>query len=79
MELKVILIFQMKTYKFQHADFDIYGNFITNDIALIKLEKPIDFTNPYVEKLPMAEEDGPDFVGSECFLTGWGRLSGKRK
>jgi len=59
-----------------HADFDMYGNFITNDIALIKLDREIDFSNPYVDVVPMAEEGGSQFTGSECYLTGWGRKSG---
>merc|ERR1712038_38234 len=62
-----------------HKKFDMYGNFITNDIALIKLDRPINLDNPLIEVIPMAERNGPEFVGAECFLTGWGRLSGSAR
>jgi len=62
-----------------HADFDMYANFILNDIALIKLDRPINFNNSLVSTVVMAEADGQNFVGSVCFLTGWGRMGGNEQ
>jgi len=59
-----------------HADFDMYANFIIHDIALIKLDRKINLDNPLVEIATMAEAGGSDFVGSKCFLTGWGKMGG---
>jgi len=59
-----------------HANFDMEAHFILNDIALVKLAEKINFDNKRVAIIPMAEEDGPDFAGTDCFLTGWGRMSG---
>lgn len=59
-----------------HADFDMYAKFILNDIALVKLDRKINLENPRVEIVPMAEAGGSEFTGAECFLTGWGRMSG---
>lgn len=42
-----------------------------NDIALLFLEKPVDITeNVNVVCLPEADDD---FVGSDCYSTGWGK------
>jgi len=60
-----------------HADFSMPGggNFITNDIAIIKLAEPYNTGNAYAQVIEMAEH-GDEFDGDNCKLTGWGRLSG---
>jgi len=44
---------------------------IQNDIALIKLEKPIQF-NQHVS--PVCIPSTPISIGSECYITGWGKI-----
>ncbi|KAI0232599.1 Chymotrypsin-like protease CTRL-1 [Lamellibrachia satsuma] len=44
------------------------------DIALIKLSSPVRY-NEFVKPIPMAPA-GAEFVGSTCYITGWGRLYG---
>merc|ERR1712213_35831 len=62
-----------------HPDFDIYGNFITHDIALVEVDRSINFDNPYVDVVPMAQENKHKFIGAECYLTGWGRMPGSAR
>merc|ERR1712045_1064381 len=58
-----------------HANFDMEAHFILNDIALVKLATKINFNNKLVSIIPMADASGTDFAGTDCFLTGWGRMS----
>ena len=57
--------------KFQHPDFDLET--VDSDIALLKLARPVE-TTPYVQPacLPPAKSELPP--GTECFVTGWGKL-----
>jgi hypothetical protein len=55
-----------------HSDYD--APYIKNDIALVKLEKPIKFTDTIRPIcLPTQGEALP--VGKTCFVAGWGRIS----
>jgi len=56
-----------------HQDPEYPGEdmFMTHDIALLKLKKPVNL-NENVKTIAMAE-DGDDFEGQSCVLTGWGR------
>ncbi len=58
--------------KFLREDFHRYN--LTNDIALIKLDRDIEYT-PEISPvcLPDAGEELP--AGTECYTTGWGFLS----
>lgn len=47
-----------------------YGNFI-NDVALLKLESPLIFSNN-IAPIPLASAETP--VGSPIGISGWGRL-----
>merc|ERR1739848_724671 len=60
---------------YAHKDFDLEGNFITDDIALVKLDKPVDIKKGVAEVIPMAVE-GDNFDGQECKMTGWGKTDG---
>ena len=57
--------------KFQHPDFDLET--VDSDIALLKLERPVEST-PYIQPacLPPPKKDLPP--GTECYVTGWGKL-----
>jgi len=58
-------------------EFDMQANFITNDIALIKLASPVALEEGVAEIIPMAEEKvHGKFAGAECKLTGWGKTDG---
>merc|ERR1719438_759176 len=57
-------------------DFDMQANFITNDIALIKLATPVKLDEGVAEIIPMATEAHGAFVGAQCKLTGWGKTNG---
>lgn len=47
-----------------------------NDIALVRLDRDAEF-NAYVQPIEMASMNAPAFTGSECFITGWGKIHGK--
>ena len=49
---------------------------LDNDIALLKLNRPAPFdSNVGVACLPEHDFEVP--VGSECMITGWGKIEGK--
>lgn len=60
---------------YAHKDFDLEGNFITDDIALVKLDKPVELKKGVAEVIPMSVE-GDNFDGQECKMTGWGKTDG---
>ena len=68
-------ILYIAPFSLQHANFDMNANFIQNDIALIQLATPVDLSDEYAEVVPMANK-GDKFLGADCRLTGWGRMSG---
>lgn len=47
---------------------------LKNDIALLKLEKPVKF-NEFVKTICFPEGE-KDYVGETATLTGWGNLAG---
>ncbi|XP_062870655.1 coagulation factor XI-like isoform X2 [Trichomycterus rosablanca] len=50
-------------------------NSLINDIALLKTNKPITFSD-YVRPVCLMEaKNEPSFLGKKCTVTGWGRLS----
>lgn len=57
--------------KFQHPDFDLET--VDSDIALLKLERPVE-SSQFVQPacLPPPGQTLPP--GTECFVTGWGKL-----
>jgi len=56
---------------YQNVDFPGGRMFMTSDVALLKLKAPFNL-NDNVKVISMAE-DGDDFEGQTCVLTGWGR------
>ena len=59
---------------FQHPNYN--GNiFLGNDISLVYIEEGMELdTNEFAAAIPMAEE-GSDWMGAECVITGWGEIS----
>ncbi|XP_035037600.1 trypsin [Hippoglossus stenolepis] len=56
----------------KHPDYDSDTN--NNDITLLKLSSPVDFTN-YVRPVCLAAS-GSDFqTGTTCWVTGWGNIN----
>lgn len=51
-----------------------------NDIALIKLNKPVDITGDYTRTacLPDPSDLSEFYKTSECFTTGWGKTQSKK-
>jgi len=45
---------------------------LNNDVALIKLNKPVVF-NKHVQPICLASSDDVPTVGKECYITGWGQ------
>lgn len=50
-----------------------------NDIALIKLTKPVDITSKYTRTacLPVMSDMTAFYQTSECYTTGWGKTHGR--
>merc|ERR1712141_54242 len=46
-----------------------------NDVAVILLTRDATY-NSYVQPIAMASPSNGDFVGADCYITGWGRLYG---
>ncbi|XP_038164372.1 testisin-like [Cyprinodon tularosa] len=54
-------------------DFAAVGKSFVNDIALIKLKKPLDFsTMKHTSPVKLPEEDETFDSSSECWIAGWG-------
>merc|ERR1711893_156420 len=47
-----------------------------NDVAVIKLAYPYDPTNRFISPISLAPNDGRDYAGDDCVISGWGRLFG---
>lgn len=47
-----------------------------NDIGVVKTESPIDLSKPGISPARIVPEDDSALDGTECFITGWGRLYG---
>jgi chymotrypsin len=56
---------------FMHEAYDGEGAGFPNDIALLKLRDPVTMDS-YRRPICLAEA-GDEFLGSNCFITGWGR------
>lgn len=55
-----------------HPEF--YAGTLYNDLAILKMDKPVDFAKyPHISPacLPTPQED---FTGLRCWTTGWGKL-----
>lgn len=50
-----------------------HGNLV-NDIALLRLEAPVDFSHPHIAPACLAEPF-ENFAGHRCWVTGWGKDS----
>lgn len=58
-------------WQYQHPGYSVGGGY-PNDVCVVRFSTPIQF-NDKVQPglLPDADED---FVGSDCLITGWGRI-----
>ena len=54
---------------YNHPGFD--ATFVENDIALIRLERPVTFTKS-VRPACLPKDDGELYVGKTAVVTGWG-------
>ncbi|CAD5124757.1 DgyrCDS13023 [Dimorphilus gyrociliatus] len=60
-----------------HPDFINDGSIgFPNDIGVMKLESPVDLSRPGISPAKLAPTDDSALDGTECTLTGWGRLYG---
>lgn len=54
-----------------HPEF--YAGTLVNDIAIMRIDKPIDFNqNPHISPACLPEPF-TDYTGSRCWTTGWGK------
>lgn len=58
-----------------HQDYSTSGT-VENDIALAMLEVPVNYS-PYVQPVCIPESDFMVQTGTECWVTGWGKLNEK--
>ncbi|XP_048027529.1 uncharacterized protein LOC125255961 [Megalobrama amblycephala] len=54
-----------------HPDYDPYQ--FTNDIALLRLSEPVNFTS-YISPICLAANDSVFHTGTTCWSTGWGEI-----
>ncbi|XP_050335466.1 uncharacterized protein LOC126762632 [Bactrocera neohumeralis] len=56
-----------------HIHPEYYAGTLDNDLALLKLDHPVDFTkNPHISPACLPDKFS-DFTGSRCWTTGWGK------
>ncbi|CAB3380272.1 Hypothetical predicted protein [Cloeon dipterum] len=58
-------------WKVAHVEYS--ANTFKNDIGLIKLDKPVDFTN-WVHPICLPKGPGADLANSKAVVAGWGRV-----
>lgn len=58
-----------------HQDYKSFGT-VENDIALALLEFPVNYT-PYIQPVCFPEKTFMVQAGTECWVTGWGKLHEK--
>ena len=64
------------TIGFTHPDWMITGNWIDNDVAVIKLPEPVEFTDSIRPAcLPTLGDMGEDYAGEMATAAGWGKTS----
>ena len=63
-------------YNFKHPDYLKGPVAFPNDIAVIEVQGTIDLPHPHIDKIMMAYNKGQTNTGRECYITGWGRISG---
>ena len=64
----------MDFFLLQHPNYQEDGDGTPNDIAILRLERPVNLTSSNIEiaTLPNITEE---FVGAQCYITGWGKTS----
>ncbi|XP_053955499.1 uncharacterized protein LOC128861402 isoform X2 [Anastrepha ludens] len=56
-----------------HIHPEYYAGTLDNDLAVLKLDHPVDFTkNPHISPACLPDKFS-DFTGSRCWTTGWGK------
>nr|XP_036221335.1 uncharacterized protein LOC106621020 isoform X1 [Bactrocera oleae] len=56
-----------------HIHPEYYAGTLDNDLAILKLDHPVDFTkNPHISPACLPDKFS-DFTGSRCWTTGWGK------
>ena len=65
---------------FQHQQYNGAGSGIPNDIALLRLAEPADVSKPEIEVVSLPSSANQAFnTRDECYISGWGKTSGKMK
>ena len=61
----------------QHPNYDPDENkLFPNDIAVMRVEVPMNLNHPNIDKVTMAPDDNYDYTTSDCWITGWGYTQG---
>lgn len=56
-----------------HIHPEYYAGTLDNDLAILKLDHPVDFTkNPHISPACLPDKYS-DFTGARCWTTGWGK------
>ncbi|XP_017138018.1 uncharacterized protein LOC108152891 isoform X2 [Drosophila miranda] len=56
-----------------HIHPEYYAGTLDNDLAILKLDQPVDFTkNPHISPACLPDKYS-DFTGARCWTTGWGK------
>ncbi|XP_017127887.1 uncharacterized protein LOC108146399 isoform X1 [Drosophila elegans] len=56
-----------------HIHPEYYAGTLDNDLAVLKLDQPVDFTkNPHISPACLPDKYS-DFTGARCWTTGWGK------
>ena len=41
-------------------------------ISLVKLSRPVEVGNPFIQTIALAPQDGYNYTGENCYYSGWG-------
>ena len=44
------------------------------NMALLKLSRPVEAGNPFIQTIALAPQDDYDYTGGNCYYCGWGKL-----
>lgn len=61
-------------YFIRHPGYQRWNGGYRSDIALVRLKKPVDFTEK-IKPVKLASSSDTFGPSSECFITGWGNVS----
>jgi len=70
--------YQVSSYKI-HESYNQGAGAYPNDVCLLRLSRTVNVAgNPYIAIANLAPSDSYNYVGDECYITGWGKLSGSQ-